>query len=66
MEDLEVLMNSFLGKFCPHHVTLTSEAAALLQQHSWPGNVRELRNVIERASILVGTGREIGPEHILI
>jgi DNA-binding NtrC family response regulator len=66
MEDLEVLMNSFLAKFCPHHVTLTSEAAALLQQHSWPGNVRELRNVIERASILVGTGREIGPEHILI
>jgi len=38
----------------------------LLQQHSWPGNVRELRNVIERASILVGTGREISPEHILI
>jgi DNA-binding NtrC family response regulator len=66
MEDLDPLMNSFLVKFCPHHVTLTSEATALLQQHTWPGNVRELRNVIERASILVGTGREIGPEHILI
>jgi DNA-binding NtrC family response regulator len=66
MEDLEPLMHSFLAKFCPHHVTLSPEAAALLQQHSWPGNVRELRNVIERASILVGTGREIGPEHILI
>ncbi|MFZ3264119.1 MAG: sigma-54 dependent transcriptional regulator [Terriglobales bacterium] len=66
MEDLDLLMNSFLAKFCPHHVTLAQEAAALLQQHSWPGNVRELRNVIERASILVGTAREIGPEHILI
>lgn len=66
MEDLEPLMNSFLARFCPHHVSLTPEAAALLQQHSWPGNVRELRNVIERASILVGTGREISPEHILI
>jgi DNA-binding NtrC family response regulator len=66
MEDLDLLMNSFLAKFCPHHVTLTAGAAALLQQHSWPGNVRELRNVIERASILVGTAREISPEHILI
>lgn len=66
MEDLEPLIHSFVAKFCPHHVALSSEAVSLLQQHSWPGNVRELRNVIERASILMGTGREIGPEHILI
>jgi DNA-binding NtrC family response regulator len=66
IEDLEPLIQSFVAKFCPHHVTLNREAISLLQQHSWPGNVRELRNVIERASILVGTGREIGSEHILI
>ncbi|MFZ0479800.1 MAG: sigma-54 dependent transcriptional regulator [Terriglobales bacterium] len=66
MEDLDSLINSFLAKFCPHHVTLTPEATTLLQQHTWPGNVRELRNVIERASILMGTGRDISPEHILI
>ena len=66
MEDLELLIPSFVAKFCPHHVALNAEANSLLKQHSWPGNVRELRNVIERASILVGTGREIGPEHILI
>lgn len=66
MEDLELLIPNFVAKFCPHHVALNGEAISLLQQHSWPGNVRELRNVIERASILVGTGREIGPEHILI
>jgi DNA-binding NtrC family response regulator len=66
MEDLEALINSFLAKFCPHHVSLAPQASMLLQQHSWPGNVRELRNVIERASILVGAGREISPEHILI
>jgi DNA-binding NtrC family response regulator len=66
MEDLNLLMDSFLAKFCPHNVSITAEAVALLQQHSWPGNVRELRNVIERASILVGTAREISPEHILI
>jgi DNA-binding NtrC family response regulator len=66
MEDLNLLMDSFLAKFCPHNVSITAEAVALLQQHSWPGNVRELRNVIERASILVGTAREISPAHILI
>jgi DNA-binding NtrC family response regulator len=66
MADLDLLIPSFVAKFCPHHVAINGEAILLLQQHSWPGNVRELRNVIERASILVGTGREIGPEHILI
>jgi transcriptional regulator with GAF, ATPase, and Fis domain len=66
MADLDLLIPSFVAKFCPHHVAINAEAISLLQQHSWPGNVRELRNVIERASILVGTGREIGPEHILI
>lgn len=66
MEDLEILAHSFLSRYCPHHVVLSAEAIALLRQHTWPGNVRELRNVIERASILVGQGREIRPEHIVI
>jgi transcriptional regulator with PAS, ATPase and Fis domain len=38
----------------------------VLAQHGWPGNVRELRNAIERATILVGSGDEINPEHILL
>lgn len=66
MGDLCLLAESFVAKFCPHSVTFSSESMALLQQHTWPGNVRELRNVVERASILVGQGREIGPEHIII
>jgi|HubBroStandDraft_5_1064220.scaffolds.fasta_scaffold00944_12 DNA-binding NtrC family response regulator len=66
MEDLPLLTQSFLTKFCPHNVTLSPGAVALLLQHTWPGNVRELRNVIERASILVGQDREIRPEHIII
>lgn len=66
MEDLSLLTQSFLAKFCPHTVTLSSGAVALLAQHTWPGNVRELRNVIERASIVVGQGREITPEHIIL
>ena len=66
MDDLLLLVETFLSKFCPHNVSFSLEAIELLQQHSWPGNVRELRNVVERASILVGQGREIRPEHIII
>jgi transcriptional regulator with GAF, ATPase, and Fis domain len=66
MSDLNSLIHAFLTKFCPHNVALSPEAADILSRHTWPGNVREVRNVVERASILVGTGREIRPEHIVI
>jgi DNA-binding NtrC family response regulator len=66
MSDLDALTQFFLAKFFPHNVTLSREAASVLRQHSWPGNAREVRNVIERAGILMGTGREIRPEHIVI
>ena len=45
---------------------LSPSAIEALQTHRWPGNVRELRNVIERAAILSGEDRTIGPEHLLI
>jgi len=66
LDDLDLLARYFLDRFCPHNVALHPEATTRLQQHTWPGNVRELRNVIERASILVGQNREIRPEHILL
>jgi DNA-binding NtrC family response regulator len=66
MEDLGLLARSFLAKFCPHQVTLSPEAIELLEQHRWPGNVRELRNVIERASIMLGNEREVRAHHILL
>jgi len=65
MDDLEDLAVAFAARFHPG-VVLSREALEILAQHSWPGNVRELRNVIERATILVGSGREIKPEHILL
>ena len=65
MSDLEDLAVSFVARFHPG-VTLGREALQILARHSWPGNVRELRNAIERATILVGTGQEIKPEHILL
>jgi len=65
MDDLEELAVAFVAKFHPG-VTLGYDALQILSQHSWPGNVRELRNAIERATILVGTGLEIKPEHIFL
>lgn len=66
LEDLDLLAEYFLAKFCTSQVTLALEAAELLHQHTWPGNVRELRNVMERASILAGPERIILPQHIVI
>jgi transcriptional regulator with GAF, ATPase, and Fis domain len=65
MSDLEELAEWFVAKYS-RGTTLTREALQMLQQHNWPGNVRELRNVIERASVLVGSGHEINPEHIFL
>jgi len=65
MEDLEDLAATFLARFGAG-TSLSREATQVLAKHDWPGNVRELRNVIERATILVGSGRVIGPEHILL
>jgi transcriptional regulator with GAF, ATPase, and Fis domain len=65
MDDLEELALSFAAKFLPG-VLVSREALQILAQHSWPGNIRELRNAIERATILVGSEREIKAEHIIL
>ncbi len=65
LRDLTTLALSFAARFCPD-ARFSHEAIDRLYTHSWPGNVRELRNVVERASILVGQGREILPAHILL
>lgn len=63
--DIPRLAATFLARFAPH-ATLTEEAMAMLRSHPWPGNVRELRNVIERASILLGNERELRGEHVVL
>ena len=65
MEDLEELASSFVARFLPGAV-LSRAALHILGQHSWPGNIRELRNAMERATILVGSEREIKAEHIIL
>jgi DNA-binding NtrC family response regulator len=49
-----------------HQCSISGLSPALLKrllEYDWPGNVRELRNMIERATVLAGTGR-IGTEHL--
>jgi transcriptional regulator with PAS, ATPase and Fis domain len=65
MEDLEDLAATFLNRFGAG-MTIGYEAMQVLAKHDWPGNVRELRNVMERATILAGSGRVILAEHILL
>ncbi len=65
MEDLSILTQAMMAQY-HHGISLTIEALQLLNQHAWPGNVRELRNVLERAAVLVGSGREVKAEHIFL
>ena len=66
MEDIPLLVEHFLGKFCMATNRAVPEVSAgamnLLANHDWPGNVRELENAVERA-LVVGRGPEIRPEH---
>jgi transcriptional regulator with GAF, ATPase, and Fis domain len=65
LSDLQALANAFVAKFRPGG-SLSREALDILNQHRWPGNIRELRNVIERATILMGSAMEIDAEHIVL
>ena len=63
-EDIPLLVNHFLNKFCMATSRpvpqLTPEALEVLMRHDWPGNVRELENAVERA-LVVGRATEIRP-----
>src|SRR5512142_2077499 len=63
-EDIPLLVNHFLNKFCSATSRpvpqIAPEALEALMRHEWPGNVRELENAVERA-LVVGRGSEIRP-----
>jgi two-component system response regulator AtoC len=68
-EDITLIARQCLAESVNDHgrvKVLSGDALEALHTHRWPGNVRELRNVIERAAILSGEERNIGPEHLLI
>lgn len=54
-EDIPILAESFLAKFCNKHQTesggFSDSAITMLESYAWPGNVRELENVVERLVI---------------
>ncbi len=54
-EDLPVLIEHFLARFCAandRHVTLAREAMRQMLAYPWPGNIRELENTIQRLVVL--------------
>src|SRR5579872_3557784 len=63
-EDIPLLVNHFLNKFCMATSRpvpqMASEALDVLMRYDWPGNVRELENAVERA-LVVGRATEIRP-----
>ncbi len=68
-EDVPLLADHFLGKFCVETKRkfhgFSSAALVMLDKYRWPGNVRELKNVVERA-VLLGNPPLIEPEDLLL
>ncbi len=55
-EDISLLFRKFARDFADKYnmpaITLTNDAALLLEQYRWPGNVRELKHVTDQISII--------------
>ena len=60
LEEIPLLVQHFLRQFNEKHGTtvegITDAARERMEQYAWPGNVRELRNVMERCTIVAGSG----------
>jgi PAS domain S-box-containing protein len=56
IEDIPVLIDHFVNKYCKKHnkdIKYISDATLQkMKSYEWPGNVRELENLIERAVII--------------
>ncbi|SEP88557.1 regulatory protein, Fis family [Solimonas aquatica] len=67
-EDIPVLMNHFLRKFCHLHnrniAGFTARAIDALLSYELPGNIRELENMIERGVILAPDRGAIEVAHL--
>ena len=69
-DDIPILMNHFLRKYCTRHrrsVTgFTARAIDALLSYELPGNIRELENMIERGVILAQRDGAIDVSHLFI
>jgi len=56
IEDIPVLINHFVNKYCDKHRKeikyISDNTLQQMKSYAWPGNVRELENLIERAIII--------------
>lgn len=63
IEDIPVLVDYFLEKFCKKYQkkinSISKHALQQMKVYQWPGNVRELENVVERAVIIVDNDKTI-------
>jgi len=58
--DIPLLLHHFIATFNRSRgrqlAGISTDAMSLLVNYSWPGNIRELENLVERLSILKGSG----------
>ncbi len=63
IEDIPVLVDYFLDKFCKKYQkkinSISKHALQQMKVYQWPGNVRELENVVERAVIIVDNDKTV-------
>lgn len=68
VDDIELLVERFLGKYAARHGKrvsgITTPALDALRRYAWPGNIRELENMIERGVIIVGNNQDIDVPHL--
>lgn len=69
-EDIPLLMNHFLQRYCQLHQRdvrgFTSRLMNSLLTHPFPGNIRELQNLIERGVISCDEGEPMDLPHITL
>ncbi|KQW01511.1 sigma-54-dependent Fis family transcriptional regulator [Rhizobacter sp. Root1221] len=68
-EDIPLLMNYFLHRYCRRHGRTvhgyTPRAVKALLNYEFPGNIRELQNLVERGVITADDGGVIDVPHML-
>ena len=69
-EDIPLLMNHFLQRYCQLHQReisgFTARLINTLLTHDFPGNIRELQNLIERGVISCDEGQAMDLQHIML
>lgn len=65
-DDIPVLVNYFLDKFCAKYqkniISISKSDLQQMKVYHWPGNIRELENVMERAVIIADKDTLVLPD----